>query len=335
MARKDDQSALLQQYAISREISSSTSSVTTISSRKGTFPQSTPQSSSHDKLRGREDHITPTPSNMTMSKTVESGSASENEGDCSTSENEGSDGNGGDDDEDEEDEEDGEEAESFAPSEPNKKRGHQTGLSVSLAFTTLGNDLNSRKRARCIEKDECESPSPKKASRPRRDTATSEGIEDDDNYDAVDLISETDDEEDLEREEEKIIIDSEEEHDKPKVDKRSRSRSSSAEGWDGFPADATPGDAPFFDEHFGRTEQCGEFELHSPTQLDDGKVSEEARTPPKRRVRFVDESPRRSSSSSTSGGSEIDADAFPDLFLQQDRLDPTFRQMIENDNEDG
>ena len=320
MTRKDGHSASLQQHGTSRETRSSTKESIL---KKESFLQS---SHSCDKHQGRDDYVKPVSSNTANSTTIDSGSDSEGNGDDSGTNTEEEDNSDGDD----------EQPESVAPSESSKKRGHQTGLSVSLSNTTLVNDANSRKRTRSTESDEDGLPSRmKKGQKSFHDSDMLETIEDDDNYDAVDLISESDDEDDIEREEEKVIIDSEEENGKIKVGKRHRSRSRSGEAWSGFSQDTTSADAPFFDEHFGRTERYSGFELYSPSHLEIDKVSSEARTPQKRRVRFVDEVPQSSSSSSTSTTSEIGTELFPDLFLQQDRLDPSFRQLIENDNEDG
>ena len=313
--------ASLQQHATSRKTRSSNSINNSTTQRKRASLQPASQDSSNDLNQGRQDYVAPTSSKTVKTKAADSGS----DGDSTDGD--------GEDDSNGQDEDDEEEPESFAPSEPSKRHGHQTGLSISLSNATLEPDANARKRVLDVESDEDESPSrPRKTSRWLPSAGIAVIIEDDDSYDAVDLISESDDEDDIEREEEKVIIDSEEERSKTKTDKRHRSRSASAEFWGGFSPDAAPEDAPFFDEHFGRTEHYSEFELYSPSQLDDEKALPEAQNSQKRRVRFAEDIPRSSSSSFTSTTSEVDTNLFPDLFLQQDKLDPAFRQMIENDD---
>ena len=168
---------------------------------------------------------------------------------------------------------------------------------------------------------------------------------DEDDYDAVDLISNSEEEEpEVEELEEKMIIDSEEENEavvqSPLLSMGPPSVSSG--GWEGFDLDdgLFLSDVPFFDEQISRDDPnlFNEVAIYNAATSLDGFGSQalEAEcttsTPP-RRVRFEEEVQRYSDSTSTDGSDE-EVDGFPDLFMQQDSLDPGFRLMIENDNDE-
>lgn len=220
----------------------------------------------------------------------------------------------------------------FAPSETHhQKRGHQTGLSVSLSNTKIDGGVTTRKRAwsnRVHDEDEVARP----AKTPKPLIGNQKlALDDEDNYDAVDLISESDDDDNMEKDEEKLIIQSEEENDNVEVGQHPRSETS--ESWDGFPDCDVPTieEDTFFSEHFARTDSYSTYELYSP----DAKVFPGFSSPtpppaPTRRVRFVDDV--GGSSPSTSNETEVDQNTFPDLFMQQDKLDPSFRKLLEQDS---
>lgn len=139
----------------------------------------------------------------------------------------------------------------------------------------------------------------------------------DDVYAAVDYITDADDEEgDVEKLEELMIMESERDH---------RVFPSTAATHDQWTGTEMFGDsmllpaASFFDEEhlFSAMETFGETDV----------PSEAVETPVPRRVHFEE----RSDSSSDSD-SHTD-DEIPGDFLQQDALDPQLRRMIENDNE--
>lgn len=162
------------------------------------------------------------------------------------------------------------------------------------------------------------------------------GDSDDEEYNAVDFISDSDEEEpSVEQLEEKMIIDSEEANETDeKTPGPSAPSSVSSVEWEGFDLDdgIFLADIPFFDDEIGRTEPNvlgSEIDIHGVDALHTG---EPLPSPTPRRVRFADAEQHQSSSSSTRA-SDAEDDAFPDLFLQQDSLDPYFRLLIENDND--
>lgn len=168
---------------------------------------------------------------------------------------------------------------------------------------------------------------------------------DEDDYDAVDLISNSEEEEpEVEELEEKMIIDSEEENEaimhSPELSMGPPSISSG--GWEGFDLDdgVFLSDVPFFDEQISRDDPnlFNEVAIYNAATSLDGFDSqsiepEATTTATPRRVRFEEEVRRYSDSTSTDG-SDDEENGFPDLFMQQDSLDPGFRLMIENDNDE-
>lgn len=144
----------------------------------------------------------------------------------------------------------------------------------------------------------------------------------DDVYAAVDYISDGDDEEqDVEKLEELLIVESEKED---RVGGMfSAPESSSTNDWagsGGFGDHMLLSTASFFDEDqlYGAMENFGETDLASETAVE---------TPMQRRVHFEEHS-----DSSSDSDSHTD-DEIPGDFLQQDSLDPQLRRMIESDNE--
>lgn len=178
----------------------------------------------------------------------------------------------------------------------------------------------------------------------RNPVGTEEGSDEDD-YDAVDLISNSEEEEPaVEELEEKMIIDSEEENgavvQSPVLSAGPPSISSG--GWEGFDLDdgVFLSDVPFFDEQISRNDPnlFNEVAIYNAATSFEGfgspSLEDEAVTcPTTRRVRFEEEVQRYSDSTSTDGSDE-EEDGFPDLFMQQDSLDPGFRLLIENDNDE-
>ena len=135
----------------------------------------------------------------------------------------------------------------------------------------------------------------------------------DDDYAGVDLISDTEeDEPDVEVAEEQAIIESEEDDNDDAVLQPDNDDDQSS--WAGFDLDNEPtfgsGD-PLFDEQISRTS--------TPNMYAEATAWEVTRS---RRVRF-------DLSDSDSSGTEVNV--FPDIFLDQNSLDPQFRQTIEND----
>jgi hypothetical protein len=138
----------------------------------------------------------------------------------------------------------------------------------------------------------------------------------DDDYGGVDLISDSeDDEPDVEVAEEQAIIASEEEsNDFVPQPERDDDQSS----WAGFDVDDEPQsvqDGLFFQEQIDRTAYP---DLYTEATAWDGNI--------RRRVRF-------DLSDSDSNTSDDDDNIFPDIFVDQNSLDPSFRRAIENDND--
>ena len=234
------------------------------------------------------------------------------------------------DNESDDDENEADEPDEIAPSETSRKRrGHQTGLSVSFSNATINGGVVTRKRAwsnRAQGEDVDMNPPAKTAKSEMEDVAVIS--DDEDNYDAVDLISESDNDERLEEEEERLIIRSEEEIEHGK--RANGPKLASPESWEGFPdSGAPPVEDTFFSEHFARTDPYSSNELYPP----EPKVNREnssAQTPTAtRRVRFADEVGGMSSSSSHE--SETDHDDFPDLFMQPSRANNSLHALFEND----
>jgi len=142
----------------------------------------------------------------------------------------------------------------------------------------------------------------------------------DDDYAGVDLISDSEeDEPDVEVAEEQAIIASEEEDEDEDLQSTPRpSIDDDQSSWDGF------GDSQedFFEDHIARG--------NVPDQLTEASAWSHTLQSDSRRVRF--EMP-----GSSSGESELDEDNFfQDIFVEETRLDPQFRAMIHNndDNDD-
>ena len=120
------------------------------------------------------------------------------------------------DDEADEEEEDAEEPESFAPSVlSRRKRGHQTGLSLTLTKTAIGSGArigsnggsgNKRRREGGSAQPEENKPYPSKAQKVSQCPPSPESSDGDDAYEGVDLISESGDEDQIMNEETDEII---------------------------------------------------------------------------------------------------------------------------------
>lgn len=144
----------------------------------------------------------------------------------------------------------------------------------------------------------------------------------DDVYAAVDYITDDDDEDrDVEKVEELMILESEDEHRLGSI--LSTSDVADATAWAGpgvFGEQMILADASLFDEEqiYTTLEALGEAALTSEAAIE---------TPVPRRVHFEQDSDSSSDSDSNSD------DDIPSDFLQQDSLDPQLRRMIDNDHE--
>ena len=258
--------------------------------------------------------------------------------DSTSSDNDGNDENNDEDGETADDEEEEDEPEDFAPSELTKrKRGHQTGLSVSLSNTSIGKRSYDRKRARSLSDgsdDETRRPNklPKSNHRPEPEIELESVSDDDSDYSGVDLISESEQEDtDIEREEEQQIIYDESSEGDMVIDQNQGAVS--VESWEGFAGN---------DEIITHDPSLFSAQITGPNDADEmlsmtGALPDTpTQSRPARRVRFADdvEMDDQSSSSSSSSDSEVDHNIFPDIFVDQAQLAPEFRQMIEHGNED-
>ena len=206
----------------------------------------------------------------------------------------GSDGAEADQDEDDDDDDDADER---APSDAaNASKGDQTGHKTGTALRSgacTGGEWKSSPHAKGDNK--------LRARRRRVSNSTSQmhdqnAESDDDDYNGVDLISDSEEEEPtVEQLEEKVIIESEEEYDSncrtPPV-----LANISSDGWAGFDleGDLFLSDVPYFDEQIGRTdpsilaEEIGIFNSTSfPQSLYDVELP--PRLTPPRRVRFAED----------------------------------------------
>jgi hypothetical protein len=155
------------------------------------------------------------------------------------------------------------------------------------------------------------------------------GAEDssDDGYGAVDDITDADDEElDVEKLEEQLIVESEDEHRKVHS-VMSISDAVDVDEWAGLGSfeDHIPfSTATFLDEEqlYSALDAFGETDM----------TSEAIETPVQRHVHFEEDDSDSSSDSDQDPSGSTD-DEIPGDFLQQDSLDPTLRRMIENDHD--
>ncbi|KAH0543467.1 hypothetical protein FGG08_002232 [Glutinoglossum americanum] len=164
------------------------------------------------------------------------------------------------------------------------------------------------------------------------------GSSDDESYKGVDLISDSEEgEPDVEKAEARVIIDSEEETDCLSRTGLSINRSGTAlsgrvSDWGDFDVDdgLLLDDIPLFNQQYTHLDHS--LSLDAPTCNGVySSVSVSERSSGSRHVRFEDDAPVTDSTGSNT--SDEDDEAFPDLFLDQDRLDPAFLRMIENDHD--
>ncbi|CRG92556.1 hypothetical protein PISL3812_09618 [Talaromyces islandicus] len=147
----------------------------------------------------------------------------------------------------------------------------------------------------------------------------------DSDYAAVDEISDDDEDVDVEKLEEQMILDSEDERN---IVSSVFSHSDALEptewaGLGSFDDHILFSAEPFLDDQlYSAMETFGETDL----------TSEAIETPVQRHVHFITEENSDSSSDSPDGSTD---DEIPGDFLQQDSLDPTLRRMIDNDHDSG
>ena len=228
------------------------------------------------------------------------------------------------------------EAEVFAPSGLAAENVRcQTGLQPANTISQIAGTTNRKRRYSTSSAEESLSGRYRRSGKAVKSNPADNS---DDDYNAIDFISESDEEEPtMERFEERIIINSEEENStRPNSPIFQNGLSSvSSDGWQGFELDDSvfPSDMPFFDAQIDQSEPStltNDIDLFTFTTLYNRGLSPIPL--PSRRVHFVDDA-QRSSDNTSSGVSDVDRDIFPDLFMQQDNLDPTFRKLIESDKD--
>jgi hypothetical protein len=161
-----------------------------------------------------------------------------------------------------------------------------------------------------------------------------ESFDSDDDYDGVDMISNSDDEEkSMRKAEEKLMAqdeDDDDEHNAALARRLSLSSQNSNQAelaYLEFNDDYLLRDDPFSQPWLDADEIVAApefFREASPLT----RTESEQTVPPQRRVRFEE---RADMSDETD--SDNDSDFFPDLFIQQDHLDPRFRRLIEKDDD--
>ncbi|KAH0565304.1 hypothetical protein GP486_001304 [Trichoglossum hirsutum] len=164
------------------------------------------------------------------------------------------------------------------------------------------------------------------------------GSSDDEYYKGVDLISDSEEDEPcVEEAEARVIIDSEEEaecHSRIglSINRSGTALSGRVSDWGDFDVDdgLLLDDIPLFNQQYAHLDHILGHDVSTCNRArSPGNIPE--RPSASRHVRFEDDTPTTDSTSSST--SDDDDEVFPDLFLDQDRLDPLFRRMIENDNE--
>ncbi|RFU33535.1 hypothetical protein B7463_g2837, partial [Scytalidium lignicola] len=186
-------------------------------------------------------------------------------------------------------------------------------------------------------------PTKKPVRRGSASTTSLSSDEDDDDYAGVDLITDSDeDEPDVEVAEEQAIIESAEE-DNADDNKHADDSASSTprpvadddqSSWDGFDItsqeDVLGDNVDFFNEHIARMNAPDHDTDTAAWNTTSGMSDDEDTPSAPRRVRF-------DLSDSSTGLSDNEDDVFPDIFMDQSKLDPTFRKAIEaedDNNED-
>lgn len=163
-----------------------------------------------------------------------------------------------------------------------------------------------------------------------------ESIESDDDYDGVDMISNSDDEEkSMRKAEEKLMAQDEDDDDESnaalarRLSLSSQNSNQADLAYLEFNDDYLLGDDPFSQPWLDADEIMAApefFREGSPLT----RTESEQTVPPQRRVRFEE---RAEADMSDETDSDNDSDFFPDLFIQQDHLDPRFRRLIEKDDD--
>ncbi|KAI5237479.1 hypothetical protein E4T43_08078 [Aureobasidium subglaciale] len=161
-----------------------------------------------------------------------------------------------------------------------------------------------------------------------------ESMDSDDDYDAVDMISNSDDEEkSMRKAEEKLMADDDDDDEESnaalarRLSLSSQNSNQAELAYLEFNDDYLLGDDPFSQPYLDADQIMAVpdfFREGSPLT----RTESEQTVPPQRRVRFEE---RADMSDETD--SDADSDFFPDLFIQQDHLDPRFRRLIEKDDD--
>ncbi|CAD0031224.1 unnamed protein product [Aureobasidium pullulans] len=161
-----------------------------------------------------------------------------------------------------------------------------------------------------------------------------ESIDSDDDYDGVDMISNSDDEEkSMRKAEEKLMADDDEDDEESNAALARRLSLSSQNSNQAELAYLEFNDEYILpDDPFSQSFLDADQIMSAPDFFREGspltRTESEQTVPNQRRVRFEE---RAEMSDETD--SDADSDFFPDLFIQQDHLDPRFRRLIEKDDD--
>ena len=225
---------------------------------------------------------------------------------------------------DEEDNDDEEIADvSAPPAHTSSITGSQAG-SVHGMRDLRGGIVGQKRRRQPESSDEETVTTRFKLARAKRELDQAKTKSDDEDYAGVDLISDSEEiDRTLEQIEEKIIIDSEEED-----GVFSTSNPFFISDWgdlDAMDDQFSISNVSLFEEQIHRAGHTESDAVLEPTAvLDEISLSN---PPPRRRVRFADI--LESASEGSAINSEDQDTTFPDLFLEQNHLDPSFRRAIE------
>lgn len=161
-----------------------------------------------------------------------------------------------------------------------------------------------------------------------------ESFDSDDDYNAVDMISDSEEEEKKMRkvEEKLMAVDADDEDDVALARRLSLSSSGSNNddlGYLDLNNDYLLGETPFSQSFLDVDQLISSADLlREGSPLTRTNIEETAAT--QRRVRFEE---KVDLSDGATTDSDAESDFFPDLFIQQDHLDPKFRRLIEKDDD--
>ena len=252
---------------------------------------------------------------------------------------EGSDNDGAEADQDADDDDDGDE---LAPSDTViasnvDQTGHNVGMGLKLKASTGKGRRHSPSNAATKKQQARRHKSSKSTSHEEGQNAET----DDDDYNGVDLISDSEGEEPtVEQLEEKVIIESEEEYNcstPPKLPSISDDGYTGFEGFD-LQGDLFLSDVPYFDEQIGRTDPhilAEEIAIFNSTDFSQNFYDVELppRLTPPRRVRFAEDVPDLDKSSAIVSDTERNGSGSPWVASEEEGAASGNREAEDEDND--